>query len=371
MGTIERPASIAIAGAWGYIGRKFLDAAIHLGMEAYVFDPLSVPADIDARRLHLVEDEQEFYQLPVEFFHLATHPECRELAIRSLVERSAGPPKLILNEKPMAAPSHPETCHALIQLTEDAGNVMLFDFPELYDELTERVFEFLNAHREVEIHELWLERSKDREDPDIPRNYKRMVPIQYQESVHCLAFALFLLGYLRGGADRVWDSGISVNACSELYAPPNPEDYRAPVDGRCEYECQLGDIRIAGVTDFKRGAPWSKKRRILGRADGKDFCLEVDFLEGRKSLTINGEAQPCDAAASSYEQVISRAWSWRKQYGTTKLMRDLFPNPRFAHLAYQLSSVLWRSAQDRSEIRLDSLRELIGFDAEFTSGEGS
>ena len=30
------PRSVAIAGAWGYIGRKFLDAALALGSSAYV-----------------------------------------------------------------------------------------------------------------------------------------------------------------------------------------------------------------------------------------------------------------------------------------------------------------------------------------------
>ena len=32
------PESIAIAGAWGYIGRKFIDAARSLGMRIYVHD---------------------------------------------------------------------------------------------------------------------------------------------------------------------------------------------------------------------------------------------------------------------------------------------------------------------------------------------
>src|SRR5438094_9545063 len=39
--------SIAIAGAWGYIGRKLLDAALHLGIRAYVYDPGPTPSDVD------------------------------------------------------------------------------------------------------------------------------------------------------------------------------------------------------------------------------------------------------------------------------------------------------------------------------------
>ena len=36
--------SIAIAGAWGYIGRKFLDAARQLNLSTSVYDPGRVPA---------------------------------------------------------------------------------------------------------------------------------------------------------------------------------------------------------------------------------------------------------------------------------------------------------------------------------------
>ena len=39
--------SIAIAGAWGYIGRKVLDAALGRGLRTYVFDPGPAPTDFD------------------------------------------------------------------------------------------------------------------------------------------------------------------------------------------------------------------------------------------------------------------------------------------------------------------------------------
>ena len=44
------PRSIAIAGAWGYIGRKFLDVALANGLETYVFDPGPMPEDVDRSR---------------------------------------------------------------------------------------------------------------------------------------------------------------------------------------------------------------------------------------------------------------------------------------------------------------------------------
>jgi predicted dehydrogenase len=365
MNAANLPASIAIAGAWGYIGRKFLDAARALGIGTYVLDPGAMPDGIEAESIQRIENENEFYHLPVDFFHLAMHPEDRATALAILLGRPSGPPALILNEKPMACPEHPEACREMMRVTDRAAARMLFDFPELYDGLTRQIVEFLTSQRDLRIHELFLQRSKDREDPDNPRNYKRMVPIQYQESVHCLAYALYLLGCVSGSLHTVLDAGIELHASSELYCPPNPEAYRYAVDGRCDYALTLGDVTITGLTNFKRGACWSKERIIRGTADGQPFLLEVDYLEGGKRLVINGVEQKCDMTADSYQQVIEVAWRWQQECDVGELMNGLYPNPRFARLAYQLSSVLWRSAQDRQPISLDSCGELLAFDARF------
>ena len=49
--TSAAPKSVAIAGAWGYIGRKFLDAAVGLGAEVFVHDTGPVPCDLDTAQL--------------------------------------------------------------------------------------------------------------------------------------------------------------------------------------------------------------------------------------------------------------------------------------------------------------------------------
>src|SRR5437879_1608009 len=100
----DLPRSIAIAGAWGYIGRKFLDVALARGLETFVHDPGPPPADVDLGRLTRVADTEEFYRLDVDLFHLAVHPEYRRLD--RLLGREE--PLLILNEKPMAEPGRPE-----------------------------------------------------------------------------------------------------------------------------------------------------------------------------------------------------------------------------------------------------------------------
>ena len=359
------PESIAIAGAWGYIGRKFLDAASSLGITPYVYDPGELPADLDDQRMTRITDQERFYRLPVPFFHLALHPEHRRLGTDILLERGRREPLLILCEKPMAAPDRPEDCGQMVDATGDLAAVVLYDFPELFDGLTRRIQEFLAGFQNVRITEIHLWRSKDREDPAIPRNYKRMVTIQYQESVHCLAFILSILGNLRGSLQAVLDDGLSVRAEAEAYNAPNPEDYAFIVDGRCQYAITLGGVAVHGQTNFKAGAEWTKRRVITGTADGRPFRIEAEYLEGHKRLVIDGIDQECNPAADSYEQTLLTARTWQENVERHRLMTAVHPNPSFARVTYQLSSVLWRSSTDGKSIRLKSAEELIDFDARF------
>jgi hypothetical protein len=46
-------------------------------------------------------------------------------------------------------------------------------------------------------------------------------------------------------------------------------------------------------------------------------------------------------------------------------MEGLFPNPRFARVAYQLSAALWRACRDRSEQTFASVKDLESWDACF------
>jgi len=365
------PESIAIAGAWGYIGRKFIDASQALGMRTYVYDPGPAPTDLDLDTITRIEDEEAFYNTNAELFHLAVHPEHRHRGEQILFGRAAREPILVLNEKPMAPPGCPEQCSRVIQAIEQSGITMLYDFPELYDGLTEQIIQYLSQFRDLRIDELSFCRSKDREDRDIRRNYVRMVTIQYQESVHCLAFALYLLNRLQKGLGAVSDQGVSIRGESEPYDPPNPEAYPYVVDGRCKYSLSIGEIHIDGLTDFKANAKWSKQRVISGVGDGKPFRIEADYLENEKRLEINGEDQQCEPKASSYRQVITTIARWAQQVPNASLMRDAYPNPEFARVTYQLSSALWRSCRDARQLHFASLKDLQSFDAGFAAEEPS
>ena len=342
------PTSIAIAGAWGYIGRRFLDVALAHGLRTYVYDPGPAPADVDLGRLTHVTDEAAFYRLDADLFHLAVHPEHRRLD--RLLRRPE--PLLILTEKPMAEPGRPEECRAIIAAADVSSSITLYDFPELFDPLTARLLDFLAGFKSVRLTEIYVQRSKDREDPANPRNYKRMVPIQYQETVHCFAFALYVTAAVHGGTDAVLGGGVTLAGESERYDPPNPDAYAAPVDGRCRFRAVLGGVRVDGYTDFKRGAPWAKRRIVRGIGDGAPFEVDLSYLEGQKYLRVNGVEQPCDPRANSYAHVLTTATRWARQVGRERVMAGLYPNPRFAYAAYRLSSALWQSCRDGTEVAL-------------------
>jgi predicted dehydrogenase len=359
------PKSIAIAGAWGYIGGKFLEASRALGLRTYVYDPGLPPDDLDWRSVTRLADEGAFYRLNADLFHLAVHPEYRKSGTTALLKRAANEPLLILVEKPMAPPERPEECGQMIDTANNSRAVVLYDFPELFSPMTRRICDFLSGFRDVKVTSIFVQRSKDREDPDNPRNYKRMVPIQYQETVHCLAFALNLLATLRGDIESVFANGLSVTAKSEPYSPPNPETYPCVVDGKCDFALMLGDVEVVGHTNFKKGAEATKRRIIRGVADGKPFAIDAEYQEGRKRLVIDGEDQGLDPDADSYESVIKTLGQWYQSISARDLMRGIYPNPEFARVTYQLSSILWRSSRDKTKVELDSLEGLISFDAGF------
>jgi predicted dehydrogenase len=342
------PASIAVAGAWGYIGRRFLDVVLAHGLRTYVYDPGPAPADVDLGRLTRVTDEAAFYALDADLFHLAVHPEHRRLD--RLLRRPE--PLLILTEKPMAEPGRPEECRGIIAAAAASPSITFYDFPELFDPLTARLLEFLARFESVRLTEIYVQRSKDREDPANPRNYKRMVPIQYQETVHCFAFALYVTAAVQGSTDAVLTGGVRLTGESDPYVPPNPDAYPAPVDGRCRFQAVMGGVRVEGYTDFKRRAPWAKRRIVRGTGDGVPFEVDLSYLEGNKHLRINGAAQPCDPQANSYAHVLTTVTRWVRQLGRDRLMAGLFPNPRFTFATYRLSSALWQSCHEGKEIAL-------------------
>jgi predicted dehydrogenase len=355
------PRSIAIAGAWGYIGRKFLDVALDRGLTTFVYDPGPMPGDLDPGRFTRIEDPSEFDRVEAEVFHLAVHPEHRRLG--PLLDRDRSP--LILVEKPMAEPGRPEACEQVLNAVETSQATVLYDFPELYDPITARIVEHLASYRELQLTEFSVQRSKDREDPANPRNYKRMVTIQYQESVHCLAFVLHILGAVRGSARGALEDGLRIEGTADAYDPPNPDAYPHPVDGRCRFRGTIGGVRVEGLTDFKRGAPWAKRRVIRGLGDGRRFEIEASYLEGKKALRIDGVDHHCDPSASSYESVLATIADWGRRYDRSALMSGLFPNPTFARLTYQLSAALWRSCRDREGVAFRDAQDLESWDAGF------
>jgi len=358
--------TVAIAGAWGYIGRRLLDAALALEARVKVFDPGPPPADVDLTRIERFTNEADFYNVPADLFHLALHPTHRERALDRLLTRSAQEPILILNEKPMAAPEEPLECLRLRDRVAQSRAIMLFDFPELFHPMTQAIGEFVRLHERVVVEEVYEQRSKDRE-ADTPRNRKLMVPIQHQETVHCLAFLLWFMAQTHGGLTESLAEGLTVKATARPYSPPNPAEYAYVVDGRCEYSIEWGPTTIRGLSDFKRGAPWAKRRIVRGTADGRPFEIDVNYLDTERGLRINGQERPDLAAADSYQAILRTAWGWLAEIDAETLRTGLYPNPNFTHLTYQLSSLLWRSSYGNEAVSVADERELLAFDAGFAA----
>jgi predicted dehydrogenase len=365
MAVTENKQSIAIAGAWGYIGQKFIEAARFLQYDISVYDPGPVPDGLDLTGINRVEEAKAFYGLDANLFHLALHPEHRASALDALLPRSKSKPLHILNEKPMASPESPEACSDLIDRVAGSRAVLLFDFPELFDPITARIFDYLDTFQTVEINEVRIQRSKDREDRTNLRNEKKMVPIQFQETVHCLAFLLNLVGRQAGSVEEALSSGLTLQASSDPYDPPNPDAYSYVVDGRCDFDMRIGRTSVIGHTDFKRNASWRKERIIRGVGDGQPFEIQVDFLEGAKYLSINQQDQAVKPWSSSYVAVLDGYRRLAEDVPADQLMQAVYPNAAFARYTYQLSSVLWRACREGEEIGISGAEELLRFDARF------
>ena len=126
---------------------------------------------------------------------------------------------------------------------------------------------------------------------------------------------------------------------------------------------ELGRLTVEGITNSKRGAAWSQRRILRGRADGQPFVIDADYLEGSKYLRINGVDQRWDATCSSYEAILSTPDQWRTDVPATTLLRGVYPNPRLAWLAFQLSGALWKSSHEERPIQVADLVALKMFDS--------
>ena len=119
--------------------------ALRRQIPTFVYDPGDLPSDVDPSGLTRLTDDAEFYRLPADLFHLATHPDHRRTGQQLLLNQPQQEPLAILNEKPMAAPDSPEECPRIVTAVQHSRALMLYDFPELYDPLTERILQHLGC----------------------------------------------------------------------------------------------------------------------------------------------------------------------------------------------------------------------------------
>ena len=348
------PASLAIAGIYGYIGQLIYNAAVDAGVpKIFGFDPGPRPASFRySDRLTMIPREEQFYELDADLFHIATHPDRRQGVYR-LIERG----RHVTIEKPMAHPAHPTECRRLSEAARHSKATVLFDFVEVFNPHSIQIRDMLRrlaSHSDFRINQVHCERSKDREDPRNPRNRKVIVPIQYQETAHCLAMLLFVTDR-SASFPAAFPQGMTVAAASAPYDPPNPEDYRyGVVDGKVTGEIRAGDMTVSICTDFKRrgGAPF-KRFSIEGVSDGRAFRIESVFDGTREQVLLNGKVVASVGPASRHRTSSGRAGA-----GIASRSTGLRPDAGFASLVFGLSAALWASCHEGRELRIDTEADL-------------
>ena len=165
------------------------------------------------------------------------------------------------------------------------------------------------------------------------------MPIQYQETAHCLAMLLFVTDR-RASFAEAFPQGMTVAASSAPYDPPNPEDYRyGVVDGKVTGEIRAGGMTVSICTDFKRrgGAPF-KCFSIEGVANRRAFRIELVFDGTREQVLLNGKVVASAGTGNRHQDIIRQAWRWHRQQSTGPR-----PDADFASLVFGLSSALWAS----------------------------
>ena len=180
------------------------------------------------------------------------------------------------------------------------------------------------------------------------------MPVQYQETAHCLARLLFVTDRPASFAEA-FPQGIAVAASSAPYDPPNPEDYRyGVVDGKVSGEIRAGGMTVSLCTDFKRrgGSP-HKRFSIEGVAGRRAFHIEFVSDGSCERLLFNGKAVPPGGAESRRPDIIRQSWRWHRQQATAGR-----PDADFAWLVFGLSSALWASCHEGHELRIGSEADL-------------
>ena len=350
----EVPGSIAIAGIYGYIGQLIYKAALETGVSRiFGFDPGVRPAGFEySDRLVMIPSEQQFCELDADLFHIATHPDRRQ-AVYRLLERG----RHVTIEKPMAHPAQPAECLRLREAAQRSSGTVLFDFVEVFNPHSFQIREVLrrlSGCPDFQITQIHCERSKDREDPRNWRNRKVIVPIQYQETAHCLAMLLFVTDMPPSFAEA-FPRGITVTASSAPYDPPNPEDYRyGVVDGKVWGELRAGAMNVSICTDFKRrgGKPF-KRFCVEGVAGQRPFRIELIFDGSCERIFFNGRAMSLGRAGSRHQDIIRQSWRWHRQRSN-----GVRPDADFAWLVFGLSSALWASCQEGAPIQIGTAAEL-------------
>ena len=348
------PPSIAIAGIYGYIGQRIYNAAVDAGVPSiFGFDPGPKPAGFRySDRLTMIRREEQFYELDADLFHIATHPDRRQGVYR-LLERG----RHVTIEKPMAHPAHPAECRRLREAARHSKATVLFDFVEVFNPHSFQIRDMLRrlaGYHDFRITQIRCERSKDREDPRNPRNRKVIVPIQYQETAHCLAMLLFVTDR-PASFKEAFPQGIAVAASAAPYDPPNPEDYRyGVVDGKVTGDIRAGEMTVRNLHRLQASGR-SAVQVLQHRRCRQPACLphRVGLRRHARDVLLDGKVVAISRPRNRHQDIIRQGWRWHCERSTGPR-----PDADFAWLVFGMSAALWASCHEGREMRIDTEAEL-------------
>ena len=344
------PHSIAIAGSEGFMGQNIVKAALGLDIEDIILsDPRIDPGRYAGLRNVRSVVPHHFNDIDAGLFHFATHPGQRSPMYR-LIERGCH----INVEKPMVHPENPMEAEAIFDALEASNATLLYDFLEMFNPRTLAIVEMLKNMGDAQLDHITFIRGKNRENLWNPRNESPMLPIEYQETVHCMAYLVNLFANQQGVYDinfeSVFPKGFTVWAKSRRYDAPNPEKYPYVVDGYCAGTIDIGECTVDFLTNFKRGAEKTKRKIMLGHNAYHSIDIEVNDQLGQEYLRINGAEHQPKGEQDQYKSVILGSWQMHQEMMQGK--RAVRPDARFAWLAFGLCGAIFMSSYLQTEVAL-------------------
>ena len=194
-----------------------------------------------------------------------------------------------------------------------------------------------------------------------------MVPIQYQETVHCLAFVLTSSRRARGRGGRAGRRGPARGRVRSLRAAepgglPVRRGRPVPVPGVARRRAGRGVDRLQAGRRVGQAAGHPGDRRRPAVRDRGLLPRRAGSRSGSTASTSRATRRPAPTSTSS-----PRRPRWARQFGPRPADERALSEPPVHPRDLPALRRVWRSCRDGSELRFDSAADLESWDAGFAA----